>query len=151
MPSKAAIGWLHHRSLVWRSLLIGIAALAPLVAALVQFAGNERDWAIRVTHERAELFATYALGNQRQIVDDARIMLSVLAEMPEVRAGGSACDIVLSRHVMLHRWATSLQLSDPTGNVICADKPIMKGFDLSGRASYNRALQEHDFALSRSP
>ncbi|WP_414472852.1 ATP-binding protein [Microvirga sp. M2] len=147
MPSKAAIGWLHHRSLVWRFLLIGIAALAPLVAALVQFAGNERDWAIRVTHERAELFASYALGNQRQIVDDARVLLNVLAETPDVRGGGAACDAIMARHVTLHQWAASLQLSDTTGTVTCADTAMAKGLDLSGRESYNRALQERGFAL----
>jgi len=147
MSSKAAIGWLHHRSLVWRFLLIGIAALAPLVAALVQFASNERDWAIRVTHERAELLVSHALGNQRRIADDARTMLGVLAEMPEIRTGGSACDAILSRHVLLHQWATSLQLSDPAGNVTCADRAILKGFDVSGREAYNRALQEQGFVL----
>src|SRR5690606_23697354 len=133
MSSKAAIGWLHHRSLVWRFLLIGIAALAPLVAALVQFASNERDWAIRATHERAELLASHALGNQRTIVEDARTMLSVLAEMPEIRAGGSSCDAILSRHVLLHSWATSLQLTDAAGRVTCADRAGVKGFDVSGR------------------
>ncbi|MBA1156540.1 hybrid sensor histidine kinase/response regulator [Microvirga mediterraneensis] len=147
MPRKAAIGWLHHRSLVWRFLLIGVAALAPLVAALVQFAGNERDWAIRVTHERAEFFASYAVTNQRKIVDDAQVVLSVIADMPEVRAGGSACDAILSRHVTIHQWATSLQLSDLTGNVICADTPAIKNADLSGRESYKRAIQERAFAL----
>jgi signal transduction histidine kinase len=147
MPSKAAIGWLHHRSLVWRFLFIGIAALAPIVAALFQFASNERDWAIRVTHERAELFASYALERQRQILDDARTMLSVLTEMTEVRAGGSACDTVLSQHVTLNPWATSLQLSNAAGNVICADRGSTKGFDISDRESYNRAFQEQDYAL----
>ena len=147
MPSKAAIGWLHHRSLVWRFLLIGIAALAPLAAALVQFAGNERDWAIRVTHERAELFASYAINNQRKIIDDARVMLGVIAETPEVRAGGAACDAVLSRNLMLHRWASSLQLADTEGSVICADRENMKGFNISGRESYNRTLLEQSFAL----
>jgi signal transduction histidine kinase/DNA-binding response OmpR family regulator len=147
MPSKAAIGWLHHRSLVWRFLLIGVAALAPIVAALVQFVGNERDWAIRVTHERAELFASSALGKQSQIVDDARNLLSILAEMPEVRAGGPACDRILSSHVMLHRWATSLQLFDPAGTVTCATKPTMKGSNLNSRASANGALHEQAFVL----
>ncbi len=147
MPSKAAIGWLHHRSLVWRFLLIGIAALAPLAAALVQFAGNERDWAIRVTQERAELFASYAINNQRKIVDDARVMLNVMAETPEVRAGGPACDAILSRNLMLHRWAASLQLSDADGSVTCADRENMKGFNVGGRESYNRVLQEQSFVL----
>jgi hypothetical protein len=148
MPSKAAIGWLHHRSLVWRFLLSGLAALAPLVAALVQFAGNERDWAIQVTRERAELLVSHALDNHRRIVDDAQTMLSTLAGMPEVRAAGPACDTILAQYAALHQWATSLQLSDADGTVTCADRASMKGFNLSGRESFGRALHEQSFVLS---
>jgi len=147
MPSKAALGWLHHRSLVWRFLLIGVAALAPLVAALVQFAGNERDWAMRVTRERAELLASHALDKQRETADDARSMLSILAEMPEVRMGGPACDAILSRYAALYQWVTSLRLSDANGNVTCADQASMARLNVSGREFFNRAFQQQGFVI----
>lgn len=147
MPSKAAIGWIHHRSLVWRFLLIGIAALAPLVAALVQFASNEREWATRVTHERAEFFASYAISTQRRIADDAQAMLRVIAGMTEVQTGGPGCDAMLSRYLALHQWATSLQLSDSSGHVTCASTPTLKDVTLRGQETYNRAVQERGFTL----
>jgi signal transduction histidine kinase/DNA-binding response OmpR family regulator len=147
MPSKAAIGWLHHRSLVWRFLLIGIAALAPLVAALVQFAGNERDWAIRVTRERAETLASHTIDHQREMIDDARTMLDMLAEMPAVRTAGPACDAVLSHYAALHQWTTSIQFSDADGNVICADRTSMKNLNVSGREFFNRVRQEQGFVI----
>lgn len=147
MPSKAAIGWLHHRSLVWRFLLIGIAALAPLAAALFQFASNERDWALRVTHERAELLVSHVLDNQRETVDDTRTMLSMLAGIPEIRVGGAACEAMLSHYAMLHQWVTSIQLADVDGNVTCADRAGMRNLNVSGRESFNRAFQERGFVL----
>lgn len=147
MPSKAAIGWLHHRSLVWRFLLIGIAALTPLVAALIQFAGNERDWAIQVTRERAELLVWHALSTQRQIIDDARIVLGMLAEMPDIRKGGPTCDALLAHHVTLYRWATSIQLANANGDVICADRAGLKNLNVSGRQFFNKAFHEQGFVL----
>lgn len=147
MPSKAAIGWLHHRSLVWRFLLIGIAALAPLVAALVQFAGDEREWAIRMTRERAELLASHALDRQRSDIEDARTLLGMLAGMPEVRTVSSACDTILAGHAALHPWTMSVQLADISGNVICADQASSKNLNISGREFFNRALQEQGFVI----
>lgn len=147
MPSKAAIGWLHHRSLVWRFLLIGIAALAPLVAALVQFAGDEKEWAIRVTRERAEIIAAHALDHQRAAIEDARTLLSMLASMPDVRSNGSSCDAILAGHAALHPWTTSLQLADLNGHVICADQIGAKSLNVNGREFFNRALQEQGFVI----
>jgi signal transduction histidine kinase/DNA-binding NarL/FixJ family response regulator len=147
MPSKAAIGWLHHRSLVWRFLLIGIAAITPLVAALVQFAGDERDWAIRMTRERAELLVAHVLDNQRDILDEAQTMLTMLAEKTEVTAAGPACDMLLSHHAMLHRWTVSLQIADADGTVTCADRAGLKNLNVSGREFFNRALREQGFVL----
>jgi hypothetical protein len=45
-------------------LLIGIAILAPLSAALVQFAEGERKLAATATHERAEILLSHAIDAQ---------------------------------------------------------------------------------------
>jgi len=147
MPRGTALGWLHYRSLFWRFLLIGIAALAPLVGALVQFAGDERDMALKVTRERAELLASYAVENQREVIDEARAVLHFLSEVPEVRAGGPICDAFLARHVALHRWVNSLRLSTPDGIPVCADRPDTKNLDLKDRDYFAKARQGSDFAL----
>jgi signal transduction histidine kinase/CheY-like chemotaxis protein len=148
MPRRTALGWLHHRSLFWRFLLIGIAALAPLVGALVQFAGDERDMALKVTRERAELMVSYAVESQREIIDEARAVLRFLSEVPEVRGGGGVCGAFLSRHVSLHRWVHSLRFSSPAGDAICADRAETMDLDLKDREYFKKALRGTGFVLS---
>ncbi|MCB5174069.1 hybrid sensor histidine kinase/response regulator [Microvirga lenta] len=143
-----ALGWLHHRSLFWRFLLIGIAALAPLVVALVQFAGDERDMALKVTRERAELLAAYTVERQREVIEEARGVLRFLTEMPEVGAGGPVCDAFLANHMALHRWIHSLRLSSPDGSAVCADRADTKLPDLHDREYFKKALSGADFVLS---
>lgn len=148
MPKGTALGWLHYRSLFWRFLLIGLAALAPLVGALVQFAGDERDMALKVTRERAELLVSYAVESQREVIDEAQAVLRFLSEVPEVRTGGPICDAFLARHVALHRWVDSLRLSAPDGSAICADRPDTKNLDIRDRDYFAKARQGSGFALS---
>jgi signal transduction histidine kinase/CheY-like chemotaxis protein len=114
---------------------------------MVQFAGNERDWAIQVTRERAEILVSHALDNQRKIVDDAQTMLRMLAGLHDVRGGGSACDAILAQYAVLHPWVTSIQLSDADGTVTCADRAAAKGFNLSNWEFFESAVRERSFVL----
>ena len=54
MRKPATLSQLSRNSLLWRFLVIGIVALAPLSAALLQFADDEREQAIKAAREKAQ-------------------------------------------------------------------------------------------------
>ncbi|QRM27653.1 ATP-binding protein [Microvirga sp. VF16] len=148
MRARLRLRWLDRNSLLWRFLLIGIAALAPLSAALVQFASNERRVAVTATRERTELLASYALDRQNQVVDEARAALRFLSHSPEVRSLGAECEQFLQRYISLHHWMHSLRLSNPDGSEACSARSTASTFNPAGREFFVKALREQRFVLS---
>src|SRR5689334_11502642 len=112
MRARLRLRWLNRNSLLWRVLLIGLAALAPLIAALFQFASNERRVAVTATRERTEFLASYALGRQNQVVEEARAALRFLNLSPEMHSSEAECEQLLQRYILLHAWMNSLRLSN---------------------------------------
>jgi signal transduction histidine kinase/ActR/RegA family two-component response regulator/HPt (histidine-containing phosphotransfer) domain-containing protein len=147
MRRKTKLRRLHHSSLFWRFILIGIGVLAPLVGALVQLAGEERAMAVEATRKRAELLISYAVGSQDHVLDEAKAILHFLADAEEVRSGGAGCSIFLSRHMRLDRWVMGLRFSDVTGGEVCSDRTGgAENFD--GREFFQRVRQGNGFVLS---
>ncbi len=144
----ATPGRLHHSSLLWRFLLIGVAALAPLIGALLQLAGNERDMALRAARARAEFLASSVVEGQSHAVDKAQATLSFLATVPALRAGGPGCDAELTRYIALHPWIKTLRFSAPDGSAICGDRPDTKAQNVAEHEYFRRASQGQEFTLT---
>ncbi|MFC4172920.1 ATP-binding protein [Microvirga sp. GCM10011540] len=145
--SPAIPEWLHHSSLLWRFVLIGIATLAPLISALVQFAGNERTTALKNIRQRAEYLAFDIAEDQQHRINEARSILGYLALAPEIRLRGSTCDRFLLRSMMLHSWMTELRLLGPDGQVICTAMPAMTAPDASEHDELERILRTKNFTI----
>ncbi len=148
MIKRTALRRLPLDSLLWRFLLIGIAALGPLAAALVQFAGDERKMAIKATRARAELLLSYAVDNQSQAVQEARSVLQFLAGAQEVQAGGPGCEAFLRSQLALHQRWSSLRFSSPQGTEICGTAPDAGAPDFEASEVFARVLAGAGFALS---
>ncbi|MGO4386997.1 ATP-binding protein [Microvirga sp. 2YAF29] len=144
----ARLGRLHRNSLLWRFFLIGIATLAPLSAALVQFAENERKLAATATRERAEMLIAFAVEGQERIIEEAKATLSFLAAAPELHADKSVCGEYLQRHLAMHHWMSALRVSDMAGRELCSsqvgDEPRSQG----SHEIFDRLLHSEGFALS---
>jgi len=138
---------LHHSSLFWRFILIGIAVLMPLVGALVQLAGEERARAIEATRKRAEMLAFQAVQSHNHLVDEARAFLAFLAEADELRSGQPGCRAFLNRHIRLHPWVSALQFSDPNGDEVCSIGGNDNVADAGPLTPIRKALQEGAFSL----
>ncbi len=113
---------LHRNSLLWRFFLIGIATLAPLSAALVQFAEDERKLAVTATRERAEMLISFAIDGQERIMEEARAALGFIAAAPELRADKQVCSDYLQRSLVMHTWMSALRVLDPAGRELCSSR-----------------------------
>jgi signal transduction histidine kinase/ActR/RegA family two-component response regulator len=150
MRARLQLQWLRRNSLLWRLVLIGIAALAPLSAALVQFAGNERKMAVSATRERAEMLVSYAADRQLHTVEEARAALRFLIDSPEVRSAGPQCSEFLQRYVTMHRWIGSLRLSKPDGSEACSDGTAARSPNPAEQEIFVKAARQPQFVLSGS-
>lgn len=138
---------LHHSSLFWRFILIALAVLMPLIGALVQLAGEEREMAIEANRKRMELLIDYAVDSQNHILEEAKATLHFLADAQEVRSGGQECSAFLKRHTGLHRWIDRLRFSDADGTEICSDQPSNAPSDAHGNSLIKRVLAGEGFVL----
>jgi signal transduction histidine kinase/CheY-like chemotaxis protein/HPt (histidine-containing phosphotransfer) domain-containing protein len=148
MRARLQLRWLKRNSLLWRLLLIGIAALAPLSAALVQFAGNERRMAVNATRERAEMLVSYAVDRHMHMLEEARVALGFLSDSPEVRSAGPQCSAFLQRYVTMHQWIGSLRLSKPDGSEACSDGKAARSPNPAEQEFFIKAARQLQFILS---
>src|SRR4051794_5870401 len=103
MRKTATLSQLSRNSLLWRFLVIGIVALAPLSAALLQFADDERKQAIKAAGEKAEIMASHVVEGHNQLVEQARLVLNFLGNIEEIRSGSPACETFLQRSIEMHQ------------------------------------------------
>lgn len=139
---------LHRDSLLWRFLLIGIAALAPLTAALVQFAGDERKLAMKATRERAEILISYAVDNQSHIINEANAALRFMSEAEALEVDRGTCEATLQRHLSMYRWMSVVRVLDLSGNEICSTHAGARTTNFAKREFFRRVLNGERFALS---
>ncbi|WP_165820273.1 hybrid sensor histidine kinase/response regulator [Microvirga sp. KLBC 81] len=139
---------LHRDSLLWRFLLIGVAALAPLTAALVQFAGDERKLAMKATRERAEILISYAIDSQSHIISEAKTALGFMSEAEALQSDRGRCEATLQRHLSMYRWMSAVRVSDPSGSEICGIPAGAKARNIAKREFFRRVSNGERFALS---
>lgn len=131
-----------------RFLLIGFVAVLPLAFVLGHFAQQERDRALVAAFDRVEVLASVAAEREAQLLDRARLLLTLLADAPELQAGGEACNALLARHVELYPWLGALRLSDLDGSRTCADRPAAETPGAADRSDFGRILGGEAFAVS---
>jgi signal transduction histidine kinase/CheY-like chemotaxis protein/HPt (histidine-containing phosphotransfer) domain-containing protein len=147
MRAGARLGRLHHNSLLWRFFLIGIATLAPLSSALVQFAEDERKLAVTATRERAEMLISYAIDGQKRIIEEAKATLNFLAAAPELQADKKVCSEYLRRHLAMHQWVSAFRVSDTSGRELCSSQSNAEARSPGAHEVFDRLLHSEGFTL----
>jgi signal transduction histidine kinase/DNA-binding response OmpR family regulator len=142
------IRWWNYGSLRWRFLLVGIVSLAPIMAVTNQVYTDARESALASTRQSVELLAALAAQSDNDVIADARMLLSFLAEAPEVRRGGAACDTFLARHSTSYKWISLLRFSNLDGSRVCGDRPEIAVSNVSDQSYFKEALQRSEFVVS---
>ncbi|WP_243373429.1 hybrid sensor histidine kinase/response regulator [Microvirga solisilvae] len=137
----------QRSSLIWRFFLIGVAALAPLSAALVQFAGDERKLAMEATRERAEVLISYAVERQSRMLEDTRVLLHHLSDTGSLNDDEQGCKNALQRHFGIYPWLISLRVSEPGGREICTASSENSNSTFSEQEVFRKTLSGERFAL----
>ncbi len=127
--------------------LAGMAAI-PIIAAIAYDAFVRRRAAIAETGREAFLLAESLAAEENRLVDEARQLLALLAQVPRVRDDASVeCREFLAEVMDAKRKYATIGLARPDGMVHCNALPIAAPVDASSRRWFRRAVETGEFAI----
>lgn len=97
-----------------------------------------------VAHARA--LTKIAAQQHERHVADARTLLTVLAQMPDLVDPPARCNAVLRRLLDANPGYANLGVVGRDGQVLCSALPVPAGTNLGDRAYFRRALETRHFA-----
>ncbi|KAA0682395.1 hybrid sensor histidine kinase/response regulator [Roseomonas genomospecies 6] len=140
------------RSLRLRLMGVVLASLALPLAGALYFFDQQLDQRLSSARELARHLTEDGVERQRDLIGEARNLLSVLALVPAVRdsnhANTDACVATLAPMPRQHRWTTGVWVTDPNGLIICDTTGPGSGISLREREYFQRALDTKSFVLS---
>jgi diguanylate cyclase (GGDEF)-like protein len=147
MPLKRVTTWFSLRTQML-ILLLGVAALIVGDRTREIIAERSRG----VADAREDIFALARQGARREaeLVSNARAILALASELPEVRGPTSdACREPFEQIIDAVAWLDAISVVDPRGNRICATESVRAGaHGISDRPYFQEVLASRDFVLS---
>jgi len=136
----------------WRLLVVAGLALLPGFAVVLYQADQQYRHASAGARAEVVRFARLAADRQREAIDSAHALLSLLAGVPEVRPQqAAACTARLTdlfqRQLERSRYVTNILAAAPDGQVFCATLPLPEPVSLADRAYFRRVLETRGFVL----
>ncbi len=132
------------------TLLLGLTLL-PVTALLVGSAMQAHSQARRAAETEMRRTAEVMAQAQAQTIANARTLLAVLAQLPEVASATAgdyaACHTHLAQVLELHPDYQGLALADRNGNIVClGSNPVSRG-NIADRLSFQRVMATGGFSV----
>lgn len=128
------------------AVLLGLAML-PAGAIAMQVGLNAVSARQEAFREELGRRALQSLTDERQIVDQTREMLRVLASSPDLRSNAPDCRAWLSRVMQRYRNLASISVLSNDGVVRCSTPAVATGFRAPPSALRDRAATLDTFVL----
>lgn len=139
---------LSFSSLRLRLLLIVAVAIIPALGLMIYTASEQRRVAAIEVQETALRLARLASANQEQLIEGARQILIILAELPEVRMQDSrGCDKRFAELLKKFPLYANFGAIKPNGDIFCSARPTSGPINAADRAYFQRTLKTRDFAV----
>jgi diguanylate cyclase (GGDEF)-like protein/PAS domain S-box-containing protein len=143
-PARALFGGIRIR-LFGMILLVAL----PLMGAVGVDLYRERQASIEAAHAKAIDRAQRVAELYQRVVVEARTLLEVITQVPEVIASPpDACRSFLLRVSGNRGWERGIWVFGADGRVVCSTNPSVVGADLSDRPHFRRAMQERGLVVS---
>jgi diguanylate cyclase (GGDEF)-like protein len=132
-----------------RLALLALIVVAPLMLDRARSLESSRAKQIaQATQEFSEL-AQHTADTQREVISSVETMLKSAAYIRASAGGvGRSCDIMRASVPVNLPWISSLMIAGGDGHVQCATRNELVGLDLSDRAYFKKARQNHDVVFS---
>jgi signal transduction histidine kinase len=120
-------------------ILVLIPAFGVVWFSYARLRERERREAEATVRQLARVIAS----DYREIVDESSRYLTLLAEVPAVRAGSEYCQPILARLVARHALFANIATATPDGVLTCNTAGSPAGTRIGDRAYFRRALRAH--------
>jgi len=135
-------------SLRGRLVLLVLLPTIPLLGLALYSYVEQRDRASSQAQAEVLRLARLAAGDQQRVINEARLLLTAVSALPEVRNGDlTACDSTMVRLRDQMGSFQSIGLIDSRGTIVCAALPQAVGLDVADRTYFQRAVNTGRFAV----
>lgn len=148
------VRWLIERtsvalgSLRLRLALLVLLPAVPIIAMALYSHIEQRHRGVLQAQSEALRVARLAADSQRSVIDEARLVLPMLAALPEVREGDvRTCNTTMVRLRDNLGSFQSLGVIDRNGTIICSALPEALGVAVADRTYVQRAVSTRRFAI----
>jgi len=124
-----------------------LIAVLPLLALLLYTATTQRQVAANEALEQGRQIVQLAATGQARLLEGARQMLMVLAQMPAVREGGPEAHERLANLIFQPPYCVDLVLASPDGGVMKAGLGTGKVVNVRGSTAFAEAVKRERFAV----
>lgn len=125
-------------------LLCGI----PMLILLIYSGLERRNHASDDVRQQAMQMIGMAVSNQIRIVEETRLLLTVLAEAPQIQNGDvTRCESFLAKLLGEINTYANFGVTYPNGDVWCSSVPIKGRVNVNDRAYFQRTLKSLDFSI----
>jgi diguanylate cyclase (GGDEF)-like protein/PAS domain S-box-containing protein len=143
-PARTFFGGIRIR-LFGMILLVAL----PLMGAVGVSLYRERQASIEAAHVNAIDRARRVAERYQRVVAEARMLLEVISQVPEVIASPpDTCRSFLQRVSGNRGWERDILIFSADGHAVCSTMPNVVGADLSSREHFRRAMQERELVIS---
>ena len=134
---------------IWRHLGFRVAAVVllgvlPVLGVLVLGNVSSREDAREVAREDAVRVRGLVAGQEERLLDGVRQTLAALSTNPAIRSGD--CSATLASVTDEHPHVLGMLVTDVTGEVTCASRPLPPGTSLAGRPFLDDVVSSGTFS-----
>ena len=131
-----------------RLILLVFISVIPALVLILHNAKRDRDVSAARVQEDAQRIVEVAAARQRSFIDSARQLLTVVAEVPDVRAGDwAACSRFMKSLADRYSVFANLGVIDVEGNLTCSAVGFSGTVKLGDRSYFLRAKNSKSFAI----
>lgn len=130
----------HFAGLRARLIVLVLLAAAPALAYILFSGFDLRQRAEMDAVNRAQHVINLVAKTQQQIFQETHQLLSILAQVPQVHQGSTACSSFLAGLLRQHPRYTNLGLLNRNGDVVCSAQPLKAPVNVADRLYFQRAL-----------
>ena len=128
-------------------MLVVLVAVIPALGMMLYSAAEQRQRDAQGAQLDARRHAELAAADQDNLVDSARQLLLLLAQLPAVQSNDApTCNTLLAQLLPAYAQYTNFTVVAPDGNVVCSAPSVTGTLNLADRAYFQRAVQARGFA-----
>ena len=124
-----------------------LITMIPALGLILYNANQDRRLQIFAIRDNAQRIVRLAAGRHNRLIDSTRQLLTLLAEVSDVKNGdASSCQRIVKGLLDHYGYYTNLGMIRPDGHVSCSALDFTGSVNVADRSYFRRALETKNFA-----